>query len=78
MGGTDAVFGWFGTYVGKGRRCPMDSFFAWELVYPIATLALLIAMVYGAVQYRKRNRANDRRADEVVRDRYEHPEKWNK
>jgi uncharacterized membrane protein len=56
----------------------MDSFFAWELVYPIATLALLVAMVYGAVQYRKRNRANDQRADEVVRDRYEHPEKWNK
>ena len=56
----------------------MESYFAWELVYPIATLALLVAMVYGALQYRKRNRANDRRADEVVRDRYEHPEKWSK
>lgn len=56
----------------------MESFLAWELVYPIGTLVLLIAMVYGFVQYRRRNRANDRTADRVVRDRYEHPEKWSK
>ena len=56
----------------------MESYFAWELVYPIATLVLLIAIIHGAVQYRKRNRANDRRADRVVRDRYEHPEKSSK
>jgi hypothetical protein len=56
----------------------MDSFFAWELVYPIAALLLLAALIYGVVQYRKRNRADDQRADRVVRDRYEHPEKWSK
>jgi hypothetical protein len=56
----------------------MDSFFAWELVYPLATLALLLALVYGVIQYRKRNPADARKADEIVRDRYEHPEKWSK
>lgn len=56
----------------------MESVLAWELVYPIATLALLIALIYGTVQYRRRNRADDRRADAVVRDRCEHPEKWSK
>jgi hypothetical protein len=41
----------------------MESFFAWELVYPIATLVLLIAMIYAGVQYARRNKANDRTAD---------------
>ena len=56
----------------------MESFFAWEMVYPIATLILLIALVYGLMQYRRRNRASDETAQKVVRDRYEHPEKWSK
>ncbi|MFN4142540.1 HIG1 domain-containing protein [Aestuariivirga sp.] len=56
----------------------MENFFAWEIIYPVATLALLGALIYGLWQYRHRNRRNDRIADEVVRDRYEHPEKWDK
>ena len=54
----------------------MESFIAWELVYPIATLILLLALVYGTLQYRRRSRADERRAEKIVRDRYEHPEKW--
>ncbi len=53
----------------------MGSFFAWELVFPIATLVVL---VYGTLQYRKHNRADDKRADRIVRDRHEYPEKWSK
>jgi hypothetical protein len=56
----------------------MESFLAWELIYPIATLALLAAMVYGFIQYRRRNRSDDRIREQVVRERYEHPEKWSK
>lgn len=56
----------------------MESFLAWELVFPIGTLVLLIALVYGTLQYRNRSRAQERLADKVVRDRYEHPEKWGK
>lgn len=54
----------------------MESFFAWEPVYPIGALILLLALIYGTLQYRRRSRREERRAERVVRDRYEHPEKW--
>ena len=56
----------------------METFYSWEMLFPIGTLILLIALVYGLMQYRKRNRANDEIAQKVVRDRYEHLEKWSK
>lgn len=56
----------------------MNQMLAWELVYPLGALILLLAIVYGLWQYRHRNRSADRIGDRVVRDRYEHPEKWDK
>lgn len=52
--------------------------FAWELVFPLGVLILLIGLVYGFWQYKTRNRANDRIADRVVRERYEDPPKGEK
>lgn len=54
----------------------MEQMLAWELVYPIATAILLLAIVYGLWQYRHRSRSANRAGDKVVRERYEQPGKW--
>lgn len=41
-----------------------------EAVYFVGAVVLLLALIYGVVSYRHRNRAADRMGEEVVRDRY--------
>lgn len=41
-----------------------------EIFYGLGAVVLLIALIYGVLQYRSRNRAAVRRGDEVVADRY--------
>jgi hypothetical protein len=41
-----------------------------EAVYFIGTFVLLTALIYGALSYRYRNRALDRVAEDVTRERY--------
>jgi len=54
----------------------MENFISGDIFFPIGALILGLGIAYGMWQYKTRNRANDRIADPVVRDRYEHPEKW--
>ena len=41
-----------------------------ELVYFAGAFVLLVALIYGTLQYRYRNRAAVRMGDEIVRERY--------
>ncbi|MCX7319096.1 MAG: hypothetical protein NT113_06225 [Hyphomicrobiales bacterium] len=43
-----------------------------ELFFGIGTVVLLCALVYGVMQYRRRNTAAVREGDKVVADRYRH------
>jgi hypothetical protein len=54
----------------------MDQIIAWEMVYPLGIIILAIGIAFGMWRYSKRNRADTREANAVVRDRYEHPGKW--
>ncbi len=54
----------------------MEQMLAWELVFPLATVILLVAIVYGLWQYRRRSRAANRAGERVVRERYEQQGKW--
>lgn len=49
---------------------------SWELFYPIGALLVLAALVYGALQYKSRNRANDRVTEKATREQYRHPETY--
>ena len=44
------------------------------LVYGLGALVLLVALIYGALQYHYRNRAATRIGDQVARDRYRNDE----
>jgi hypothetical protein len=41
-----------------------------EIVFGIGVVVLLLALVYGVAQYRRRNKAAVRQGDKVVADRY--------
>jgi ABC-type dipeptide/oligopeptide/nickel transport system permease component len=41
-----------------------------EIVYFAGALVLLVALIYGTLSYRYRNRSADRVAEDIVRDRY--------
>jgi hypothetical protein len=45
-----------------------------EILYGIGALVLLTVLIYGALQYRYRNRAAVRRGDEIVAERYRQDE----
>ena len=45
-----------------------------EIVYFIGALVLLIALIYGTLSYRYRNRAATRAGEQIVRDRYRNNE----
>ena len=49
---------------------------AWELIYPIGIVILGLGIGYGMWQYSRRDRSKTRKGDAVVRDRYDHPGKW--
>jgi hypothetical protein len=43
-----------------------------EIVYFIGAVILFAVLIYGTLQSHRRNRLNDKRTDQIVRDRYEH------
>ncbi|QPF89557.1 hypothetical protein [Bradyrhizobium commune] len=43
-----------------------------EAVYFVGALILLTALIYGTLTWRYRNRAADRMAEQIVRERYRH------
>lgn len=47
---------------------------SWELLYGLGALALFAALLYGVIQYKRRNRANDPLTEEATRQEYNHPE----
>jgi hypothetical protein len=49
-----------------------------ELLYGIGTLALLVALAWATLQYRRRNRANDAVTEQATRDLYRDPEHYDK
>ena len=48
----------------------------WEILFSLGTLILLAALVYGFVQYRSRNKANDAITEEATRQLREDPEAY--
>jgi hypothetical protein len=46
---------------------------SWEIVYGLGALALLAALVFGVVQYRRRNRANDPITEKAAKAEYDNP-----
>ena len=47
---------------------------AWELIYPIGVIILGIGNCMW--QYSRQDRSKTRKGDAVVRDRYDHPGRW--
>ena len=48
----------------------------WEIVYSIGALVLLVAIIWGVMQNKKRNRANDPITEAATRESYKHPETY--
>jgi hypothetical protein len=49
---------------------------AWEIVFPIGIIILGLGIGFSIWQYKRRDRSKTKLGDAVVRDRYQHPEKW--
>jgi hypothetical protein len=47
-----------------------------ELLYGLGALVLLAALVWGIVQYKTRNKANDPLTEAATREEYDHPETY--
>ena len=47
-----------------------------ELTYGLGALLLLAVLVYGFVQYKRRNRANDPITEAATREEYDHPDTY--
>ncbi|HVX79512.1 MAG TPA: hypothetical protein VHB49_25540 [Bradyrhizobium sp.] len=45
-----------------------------ESIFFIGAFILLVALIYGSLSYRYRDRAAERAGDEIVRDRYRRDE----
>jgi hypothetical protein len=43
-----------------------------EIAYFIGAFLLLVALIYGTLNWHFRDRRRDRATDQIVRDRYEH------
>ena len=46
------------------------------LGYGIGTLILFVALIYGVVQYGRRNRANEKVTDAATVELYRHPDRY--
>lgn len=49
-----------------------------EVFYSLGALLLLVALVWGVVQYKRRNRANDPITEQATRAEYNHPETYDR
>lgn len=47
-----------------------------ELLYGVGALLLAAALVWGVVQYRTRNKANDPLTEAATREEYDHPDRY--
>lgn len=47
-----------------------------ELLYGVGALLLAAALVWGIIQYRTRNKANDPLTEAATRDEYDHPDTY--
>lgn len=47
-----------------------------ELLYGVGALLLAAALVWGIVQYRTRNKANDPLTEAATREEYDHPDRY--
>jgi hypothetical protein len=47
-----------------------------ELLYGLGALLLMAVLVYGFVQYKRRNRANDPLTEVATREEYDHPDSY--
>lgn len=47
-----------------------------ELLYGVGALLLAAALVWGIVQYRTRNKANDALTEAATREEYDHPDTY--
>lgn len=47
-----------------------------EMFWPIGSLLLLVVIVYGLVQYKTRNRANDRVSEKAAHALYDNPAEY--
>lgn len=54
----------------------MHTSVPWEVLYGVGALVLVLALAWGTMQSRKRNRANDRVTEAATRESYEHPEAY--
>lgn len=50
--------------------------FSQELFFGLGALALLLALIWGVTQHKRRNRANDALTEEATRAEYSHPETY--
>jgi hypothetical protein len=49
-----------------------------EILYGVGALVLLAALIWGTLQYRARNRANDPVTEQAARDLFERPATYDK
>jgi hypothetical protein len=49
-----------------------------EVFYGLGALALLAVLVWGIIQYKRRNRANDPITEAATRAEYSHPETYDR
>jgi hypothetical protein len=47
-----------------------------ELIYGLGALVLMVALVWGIVQYKTRNKANDALTEAATREEYDHPDRY--
>ena len=47
-----------------------------EILYAVGAALLLAALIYGALQYSRRNRANEPITDKATKELYEHPDRY--
>ena len=47
-----------------------------ELLYGLGALLLMAALIYGFVQYKRRNRANDAITEAATHEEYSHPDTY--
>jgi hypothetical protein len=48
---------------------------SYEILYGLGALVLALAIAWGFIQYRRRNRAMDKVTEEATREEYDHPER---
>ena len=47
-----------------------------EILYGVGALILLAALVWGVIQYKTRNKANDPITEAATREEYDHPDRY--